>query len=449
MAYCENCGNEVADAIRFCTTCGAAVSTPPSQPSPQTTPTGSAQSPPQGSAPPIPPQPPPGSGQTVQAGLDIANNWGLYLVAAGLLMGLIAMFIGWTGSANGIDFIKDMEWFEDNGSEWWLGLLALLGFAGVGLLGFTLVGKVIPEGPIPNAPGIGALGALMLALCPLFTHVGFWLWVGIEFNIDPGDVWDRFWESDGTGIWLALAAGIIAFIGITAVPKRDGRSFLHFVSVKGGTLMTTVPCSNCGRDCSTDLIVCPDCNTPISYQGGTSVDSTQLPEAPEDRAGVIIRHFCGRCDSQVEPDSRFCVSCGASIAPASGPAVTSPVTPPGSHGVSPEYPAPAQPSTWTGQWRVARADTGLGMFLARVLVWLSLLVTGSLAYPLFQNWYFGLWTGRLLIAGRSVRYTGTVGGLFGMWLKTLFFSFITLGLYWLIRGSGNASRYLDDHLELA
>ena len=103
--------------------------------------------------------------------------------------------------------------------------MALLSFIGVGLVGFTFFGKVVRGSPIPCAPGIGALGALMLALCPLFTHVGFWLWRGEFDSIYTRNAWDGMWYTDGPGIWLALAAGIIALIGAAAVSKREGRSF--------------------------------------------------------------------------------------------------------------------------------------------------------------------------------------------------------------------------------
>lgn len=216
--------------------------------------------------------------------------------------------------------------------------------------------------------------------------------------------------------------------------------------------MTTVPCSNCGRECSTHLIVCPDCNTPVGYQGGTAVDVVQLAAAPtasEGGVSVIIKHFCGKCEGEVQPDSMFCTSYGTPIAPDSKPGAATPATPAVSARVSPAFSPPPRPDTWSGEWRVARVDNGPGMFMARIVVLLGLLITGSLAYPMLLNWYFSLWAGRLLLGGRSVRYTGTVGGIFGMWLRTLFFILITLGLYWLIRGSGNAKRYLDGHLELA
>ena len=50
------------------------------------------------------------------------------------------------------------------------------------------------------------------------------MWVGVEFNVDPGDVWYELWETDGAGIWLALVAGIAALIGTSAIAKRTGRS---------------------------------------------------------------------------------------------------------------------------------------------------------------------------------------------------------------------------------
>ena len=64
----------------------------------------------------------------------------------------------------------------------------------------------------------------MLALCPLITQVGFWVWVGVELGTDPWEVGEGLWGTDGAGIWLALVAGIAALIGTSAIAKRAGRS---------------------------------------------------------------------------------------------------------------------------------------------------------------------------------------------------------------------------------
>ena len=103
-------------------------------------------------------------------------------------------------------------------------------------------------------------------------------------------------------------------------------------------------------------------------------------------------------------------------------------------------------SSESGPWRIVMADTGLGMFLARVAVWLGLAASAGFAYPWIMNWYLGRWASRLLIAGRSVQYSGSPGGLLVTWLKTWFFSLITLSLCWWLRGRGNAGRYFDAHL---
>ena len=146
----------------------------------------SDQPPSQACSPPPPSQTTQLPPQAAQGGLDIANNWGLPFLAGGFLMGVISLFIGWTDveisssqdvSANGIDWITGIDWFDDDGFPWWLGLLALFSFIGVGLLGLIFLGNVVPRSPFPDAHGIGVLGALMLALSPMFTHVGFLLWV--------------------------------------------------------------------------------------------------------------------------------------------------------------------------------------------------------------------------------------------------------------------------------
>ena len=53
------------------------------------------------------------------------------------------------------------------------------------------------------------------------------LWIELPTlkGVDAGEVWDAMWASDQSGIWLALAGGVIAFGGNVAVENRERRSF--------------------------------------------------------------------------------------------------------------------------------------------------------------------------------------------------------------------------------
>ena len=91
-----------------------------------------------------------------------------------------------------------------------------------GSVGLTFLGKVVPGSPFPDGLGLAVLGARLLTFCPLLTHAGLWVWVGVEFDADSGDVWEGMWETDGAGIWLAFVTGIGALIGASATAKRPG-----------------------------------------------------------------------------------------------------------------------------------------------------------------------------------------------------------------------------------
>ena len=207
MAYCTSCGNQVDDASRFCTSCGATLGSTPS--TPVETPTA--------------PAPPTASLTRVTS----SSTWvGLSLLLVCGAMGLTAIFLHWSGDSSagdwfsGIDWIKYSELFEESeAAPWWVGLLAIIAIVGVVLVGASLFKNVFFSSAPSGPSGTGVLGGVLIAVAPIATHVGFWIWIIRKFGGDSGDVWDAAWESDGVGLWLALAGGIIAISGAITFRK--------------------------------------------------------------------------------------------------------------------------------------------------------------------------------------------------------------------------------------
>ncbi len=101
------------------------------------------------------------------------------------------------------------------------------------------------------------------------------------------------------------------------------------------------------------------------------------------------------------------------------------------------------------EWKIRTADRGFGVFIQNVICFFGILVTLGIAYPWLANWKFGNWAGRLVLGGRTVRYTGSPGGILVMWVKVLLLSYITLSIYWWFSGRQAVDRYMDSHVEWA
>ena len=101
------------------------------------------------------------------------------------------------------------------------------------------------------------------------------------------------------------------------------------------------------------------------------------------------------------------------------------------------------------EWKIRTADRGFRVFIQNVICMLGILVTLGIAYPWLMNWKFGSWASRLVLGGRTVRYTGSAGGILVMWVKVLLLSYITLSIYWWIGGRKAVDQYMDSHVEWA
>ena len=140
-------------------------------------------------------------------------------------MGLAALFMDWTGDANGIDYIQLSEWFEADGSPWWLGFLAILAIAGLVFIGIASIKKMGSAELGSGTSRWGTTGGVLLACCPVIAHVAGWVWLASQntFGFYSVDVSEAVWETDGPGLWVALAGGIIAIVGAVRVSPEVGR----------------------------------------------------------------------------------------------------------------------------------------------------------------------------------------------------------------------------------
>ena len=99
------------------------------------------------------------------------------------------------------------------------------------------------------------------------------------------------------------------------------------------------------------------------------------------------------------------------------------------------------------EWKIRTADRGFIIFIQNLICFFGILITLGIAYPWLMNWKFRSWANRLVLGGRTVRYTGSPGGIVVMWIKVLLLTYITLSLYWWFSGRKAVDQYMDSHLE--
>tara|TARA_Y100000768_G_C23980125_1_gene685253 strand:- start:555 stop:917 length:363 start_codon:yes stop_codon:yes gene_type:complete len=103
----------------------------------------------------------------------------------------------------------------------------------------------------------------------------------------------------------------------------------------------------------------------------------------------------------------------------------------------------------TGNWRILMASAGIDMFLMRFAILIVNVCTVFIAVPFTTVFYYNAWCQKVTIDGKNLKFTGTAGGFFMTWLKTLALSIVTLSLYWWFRGSKNKARWVDSNLSWA
>ena len=90
-----------------------------------------------------------------------------------------------------------------------------------------------------------------------------------------------------------------------------------------------------------------------------------------------------------------------------------------------------------------------GLFFTKVAALLITLLTLGIAKPWGDTMIIRKWASNLSIDGRSVRYNGTAIELFGIWIKVLLLTVITVGIYYLFWGRYAIDRYIDSRLSWA
>ena len=98
-------------------------------------------------------------------------------------------------------------------------------------------------------------------------------------------------------------------------------------------------------------------------------------------------------------------------------------------------------------WKIKMADKGL--FFTKVAALLITILTLGIAKPWGDTMIIRKWTSNLSIDGRSVTYNGTAIELFGIWIKVLLLTVITIGIYYLFWGRYAVDRYIDSRLSWA
>ena len=143
------------------------------------------------------------------------------LILVGAALGLAALFMNWTGDARGIDYIQPSKRFERGYIiPLPLSILAIVAIVGIGVTFVsTIAGLINLRWGTSLLRWLGGLGGLVMGLTALAIHLGYRLWIYIE---EFGVV--AFRSADwGSGIWVALGAGVLA-VGGTVVSGRMTRA---------------------------------------------------------------------------------------------------------------------------------------------------------------------------------------------------------------------------------
>ncbi len=166
-------------------------------------------------------------------------------------------------------------------------------------------------------------------------------------------------------------------------------------------------CSNCGTEFEGGF--CPECGT-----------KTATPS------------FCPQCGAPMKDGTSFCSKCGYN--PATG--------------APSQAAAQAQaPVTATGKSEFTGGVFAL--FGHRFVLALVSSISGFIAYPFIYCWYKKWICEHTYIDGKQLRFDGDGGQLIGKYIVWGLLSIITLGIYWIIKGAVNISKWEAEHTHFA
>lgn len=158
-------------------------------------------------------------------------------------------------------------------------------------------------------------------------------------------------------------------------------------------------CTKCGTEFEGNF--CPSCGTPFQ-----------------------VKMFCPRCGKEVLPNQRFCAGCGAQFGP-----------PPQQQNV-PAAPAPAPAPAETSTDVPSKYTGGAIMtFLVNLVVTLISTISLGLLFPFMYCWGLRWEAEHTYINGRRLVFDGNGAQLFGRFIIWLLLSIVTLGIYFIVKGS--------------
>ena len=110
-------------------------------------------------------------------------------------------------------------------------------------------------------------------------------------------------------------------------------------------------------------------------------------------------------------------------------------------------PMASNPSSNGGVWAIQTAEYGL--FFTKIIGLILTGITLGFGLPWAKCMVINKWSKKVRIDGRSIRFTGTPMGLFGIWVKVCVLSILTLTLYYWFAGYKQVAKYIDNNLTWA
>lgn len=100
-----------------------------------------------------------------------------------------------------------------------------------------------------------------------------------------------------------------------------------------------------------------------------------------------------------------------------------------------------------GVWAIQTAEYGL--FFTKLIGFFLKVLTLGFGFPWAKCMVLNKWATNVRIDGRSIKFTGTPSGLFGIWVKICVLSIVTLTLYYWFAGYKQVAKYVDSHITWA